>query len=1433
MRPNDQDSRRRGIVLLMVLGILALLSVVAVTFVQLSNLEKAISRNYLDRTRAALLADSGVEYAISRILATGGTFSRNELLDMIFNNGDYSAAIDDPLATPSYPSLTDPAYSVIFGGTLTPDGDRVRLKIADESGKLNLNDSNGKWNWDDDAERDSDHPLYSTASPSYDPDDSADEAVQYGRLGIIVEELCDLLFGPGRGAAVAIQLFDPLIPGARPTLPGDKFSTMDQVQSLLIDSGVLTPDEFTLLQQHVTLWSWQDPNVIRPTFKLDLRGNNYRTLAASPVPNPSRYPGDANGSTDWFGFNVYSFRDFQSRWFQLEPRCPINVNTAGVELLQSLIGAQDGSWGVNGWFLREGPGERLSQGRYGAWLGCDATFTNQDEFIPTGNNGAGGYGWIRIGKNNALGMARWSPLVGDPAGLAKAIHDRIHNPATGKPFTTWEEFEHFLREEINPALIMPLAGYSNYFDNVAEGRAPVIDNAGSMGGWGADAIVTDTPPFGSDDFRINWGSGDAAERWWIDLMYDVQVDALLANFNPNTDSNEYVPNRSNRRRVDKNHLIVYTAELSFGPTGVFSIESQGAIYDEGDHVVARGGVHTLAEVFLPLRHTTQAQFMGRDSLDVADIADLDVALSEFGNFVQPDATTYNTAGAGLIPGHRGFTTQTYPEPLLSANAFNDTHATVTVTEPLPAQDTIHFSRFDGSVMLATQQQTFAGAGSQVTMEHHFNGSLLKDFPSGPGYYYQFGSLDWLPTYRNRVTVDRLMHEQWQAGGTVPKYPGSLYPDGAYSEAGRTLSIPLTSIGSADGSIGSLSFWVKPNYDPAITSRIHSMFKLRGKSDIVSTGAGAGYIRLALPTANKGGRNREFIHTTFPAGLTLTAATNEQFAMYYFCHDYPSDGYALFEGPYAIPDPNPIWVGNPSNYNVPHPMEPTSPGVAPYPRGERISADTMKWGWEDESLKNFPTPIFGLWTDPKVETLHLAKPGWVPNRCFAAGWGGMREPATTSGALLQAVFGRWTNTANHDYPDHIPHSKDVEHNFEGYAWNHVAMSWDVGKYSEYQDQIYLDGEKELIDEAFGGGLGKGITYDGKPSLTFFAQSSQLKISMPNTLPMLGEDEIGPPHPAQKMNVSINGAAINNSDLDLKTPNPLNPPEYFEGNYGCHAGAHPSNLKLVVNTLEPDHYLRFGDVVWNRNAKQPQLNPYSCDAVIDEVIATNTMETSAVLSSVYAFGRYYAKSMDQSVFTSGPIHPHDELGLSRQDILKLVGVRWNTTWPRFNRAGNTPAANVPGINVNPYFDSSAWPKDPMSDLWNDGAAAGKNWDPISVDFSVAPGNASTPYVPYFWWTDAALASGKLLKDAKKAMPAFAGGTALLELAKECENAAGYTSGYITHSQITSGDLFQYRIYFNYDDRALIPFYESPVFEDITFIFARQRPKILSWRVVAGTE
>ena len=130
--------RQHGIALLLVLGVLALLSVLALTFVHIAKLEANISRNYVDYTRAKLVAESGVDAAISHILNfEGGVLRAPEIQALRYDNANHIASFQ-------IPGLAVPASGIV-SGSYVQNGDYFSLQTEDESAKLNLNDSNGKW----------------------------------------------------------------------------------------------------------------------------------------------------------------------------------------------------------------------------------------------------------------------------------------------------------------------------------------------------------------------------------------------------------------------------------------------------------------------------------------------------------------------------------------------------------------------------------------------------------------------------------------------------------------------------------------------------------------------------------------------------------------------------------------------------------------------------------------------------------------------------------------------------------------------------------------------------------------------------------------------------------------------------------------------------------------------------------------------------------------------------------------------------------------------------------------------------------------------------------------------------------------------------------------------------------------------------------------
>ena len=108
------ENHIHGFVLLVVLGILALMSVLALAFVSVTRLEKQLAINYVNHIKAQLAAESGIEAAMNAI---------------------HHATAEGLL------TLLDEGLKGAIGSSYVFGGDTYTVTITDESGKFNINDS--------------------------------------------------------------------------------------------------------------------------------------------------------------------------------------------------------------------------------------------------------------------------------------------------------------------------------------------------------------------------------------------------------------------------------------------------------------------------------------------------------------------------------------------------------------------------------------------------------------------------------------------------------------------------------------------------------------------------------------------------------------------------------------------------------------------------------------------------------------------------------------------------------------------------------------------------------------------------------------------------------------------------------------------------------------------------------------------------------------------------------------------------------------------------------------------------------------------------------------------------------------------------------------------------------------------------------------------
>ncbi len=124
-------------VLIFTLGMLTLLSLLAVVYLTVSAGEAAASMGFVDGVRARGLALSGLEYGIARLRRDAGTrWASDPAAPWRYGGG--------PLETTPAPSYRGGVahghtYSTLLPGTYLPQGDQAVLKILDTGAQIHLN----------------------------------------------------------------------------------------------------------------------------------------------------------------------------------------------------------------------------------------------------------------------------------------------------------------------------------------------------------------------------------------------------------------------------------------------------------------------------------------------------------------------------------------------------------------------------------------------------------------------------------------------------------------------------------------------------------------------------------------------------------------------------------------------------------------------------------------------------------------------------------------------------------------------------------------------------------------------------------------------------------------------------------------------------------------------------------------------------------------------------------------------------------------------------------------------------------------------------------------------------------------------------------------------------------------------------------------------
>jgi hypothetical protein len=281
--------RRRGTALIVVLGALALLSLLAVTFATRVGTERATARNFLDAARARLAAQSGVEAALAHLQ---GLLDRGLL--------------------PDGPARTLPP-TPLGSGTYVPGGDLYEVKIEDANARINVNDG-----------------------------------LAWGNDHAVSRNLRRLLNLLGAQPTVAVpNLGDRILDGRPPTGYASHFdllralsydsSALDRVRDLLTarswsDPSVALPVPLSAEAARVSPVSPGRPvGDSGPVYRF----GHQKNFRGEPVPGPLLAFDPRN--PDPFHHAVWGRDSLNPQWIELVTRSPVNVNAARREVLVALL----------------------------------------------------------------------------------------------------------------------------------------------------------------------------------------------------------------------------------------------------------------------------------------------------------------------------------------------------------------------------------------------------------------------------------------------------------------------------------------------------------------------------------------------------------------------------------------------------------------------------------------------------------------------------------------------------------------------------------------------------------------------------------------------------------------------------------------------------------------------------------------------------------------------------------------------------------------------------------------------------------------------------------------------------------------------------------------------------------------------------------------
>ncbi|MBI2899243.1 MAG: hypothetical protein HYY17_03600 [Planctomycetes bacterium] len=820
--------RQRGVVLIVVLGILVILAMTGTVFCLVQSIERHVSRNYVDHVRAKLLAQSGVEHARDELrrnaerglLPASGPrpwkYWGNDLTETstatanvpVEDSRNPSFALEqdgNPFAgSPAPKALTVQGQprglsGMMESGTYAVHGDQYVLKVTDASGKIHLNEGLNQYGG-----------SASTGSRN---------------LRRILNRLGQALAPPIAGLGDTILANRP--PGGyRSVMQLRKFLSPTQYLQVIdcvtahawVDATVANPVPYTAAHAQaietefgVAYWRGSPP-VYRFGRGKDYLGNPVGgTLQVYPATTAAGFP--PNG----LAHGVYAMDELNPVWIEVTSRAPVNVNEARREVLIALLAD------LRGVFLSERRRNNIETSIAGAYHYevIKHTYSPANMPLPPGRP----YSCYNVPEGDELGfLYETYPIVGPgstTSGIPASVvaeeiiacreqkscspvhaqygtavsHDAVDYatlPFRGT-FRTWRQFDAFCDHLVTAGILVDPRPI--FFDHPP---GPIM----------AGNITGNTPLAASDFERL------VASR--------AIADVLKANFNPNVHLNELNPDRNLYRHVDKTDLLVTSTEFIFTPTGHYDVESVGrvlrpvsgddALTASDNEIVAEAKVHAGLKIFDLIRETSQSHFApGTCSARTSGVPTNNNRSLEVGPEPDNGPAPLENAWAGYIAfptvgGNHQTVGATKPTGTWAATPQGASEMGETIHAHLswdfdahhhadgnPYRKDLGSNALQGESVQNYPDPGEAAGGPYDTVDQNNRYRLARSFslPSGPG------SAS-LPVLDVRAPMDLRLD-----GGYLDRHGGLAYWISPQSYAASTAVKQ-----------GVISYWIKPNFDPA-------------------------------------------------------------------------------------------------------------------------------------------------------------------------------------------------------------------------------------------------------------------------------------------------------------------------------------------------------------------------------------------------------------------------------------------------------------------------------------------------------------------------------------------------------------------------------------------------------------------------------------------